>query len=115
MKTEIDISINYEKIGFRIGQRRRELKLKQKELAEMMNISPKYLSNLETGKRHVSLEMLALLCISLNTTYDYFMLGNIRKDIVNNITDNLKVCSEEDKLVIFELSEICSRKNKEYS
>lgn len=112
MNAEMDIKIDYEKVGFRIGQRRRELKLKQKELAEMINISPKYLSNLETGKRHVSIEMLALLCASLNTTYDYFMLGYIRKDIADNITDNLKMCSEDDKKVILALTEICSKKNK---
>lgn len=106
------MSIDYVKVGLRIGQRRRELKLKQKDLAEMINISPKYLSTIETGKRHAGLETIVSLCEVLDTTSDYFLLGNIKQDIDSNIIDNLKMCSEEDKKVIQELINICAFKNE---
>lgn len=106
------MSIDYVKIGLRIGRRRRELKLKQKDLAEMINISPKYLSALETGRRHASLETIAAISEAMNTTYDYFLLGSIKKDIDRNIIDSLKLCSEEDKKVIQQLINICADKNQ---
>lgn len=106
------MKMNYNKIGLRIGQKRRELKLKQKDLAELLNISPKYLSNLETGKKNVTIKMLINLCNVLDETPDYFLLGTIRKDIDSNIIDNLKLCSEYDKAVISELVQICSKRNK---
>lgn len=108
----IQMSIDYGKIGLRIGQRRRELNLKQKDLAEMINISPKYLSAIETGRRHTSLETIVALCEALDTTSDYFLLGNIKKEIDNNIIDNLKLCSEKDKTVIQELIKICANKSQ---
>lgn len=106
----ICMEINYKKIGFRISQKRRERNLKQKDLAELLDISPKYLSNLETGKKNVTIEMLINLCNILGETPDYFLLGTIRKDINSNLTDNLKLCSERDKLIIEELVQICARK-----
>lgn len=104
------MKVNYDKIGLRISQKRRELKLKQKDLAELLDISPKYLSNLETGKKNVTIDMLINLCNALGETPDYFLLGTIRKDIDSNITDGLKLCSEHDKEVISELIQICSHK-----
>ncbi len=105
------MSMDYVKIGFRIAQRRRELNLKQRELAEAIGISSKYLSNIETGKRHANLELIAVLCDALNATPDYFLLGNIKKDVESDIVDNLKLCSQEDKRVIKELVQICASKH----
>lgn len=74
------MDLDYKKIGFRIGERRRELNIKQVELAEAIGISSKYLSNIEKGVKHASVETLFLLSNALNTTTDYFLLGNIRAD-----------------------------------
>lgn len=106
------MDINYEKVGLRIGQRRRELKLKQEDLANALGISSKYLSALETGRRNTTLEMLAAMCQELHATYDYFMLGNIRKDIDSNIMDSLMLCTQEDKEMIISLVNYCAARNK---
>ena len=103
--------LDYEKIGFRIGQRRRELKLKQRQLAEMIGVSYKYISNLETGSRHINLEMIALLCDALEVTPDYFLLGNIRKETNKNISDKIQLCSKEDQEIISQIVEIYATKN----
>ena len=102
------MEINHKDIGFRIGERRRKLNISQKDLAEQIGISSKYLSNIETARRH---ETLSDLCNALGVTPYYFLLGNFKNDTDTNITDNLKLCSEGDKEVIKELVKICAVKN----
>lgn len=46
------------KIGVRIRARRAALKVSQEDLAFRVEISPTYLSQIEAGKRNVSLEVL---------------------------------------------------------
>ncbi|MBE6835467.1 MAG: helix-turn-helix transcriptional regulator [Ruminococcaceae bacterium] len=106
------MGINYVRVGSRISQRRKELKIKQAELADRIGIDYKYLSSLETGRRRTTLEMLASLCQELNTTYDYFLLGNIRKNMEENIMDSLMLCSEADKEMIVEIINFCAERNK---
>lgn len=106
------MEINYKNIGMRIGLRRRELKITQKEIAEKIGVSDKYISNIETGKRNINLEMLSRMCEILYATPDYFLLGNIKKDIDSNIIDCLKLCSPEDKLLVFSIVEKCAERNR---
>ncbi len=106
------MEINYKNIGMRIGLRRRELKITQKEIAEKIGVTDKYISNIETGKRNINLEMLSRMCEILSATPDYFLLGNIKKDIDSNIIDCLKLCSREDKLLVFSIVEKCAERNR---
>lgn len=105
------MQLDYEKIGFRIGQRRRELKLKQHQLAEMIGVSYKYISNFETGARHVNLEMIALLSDALEVTPDYFLLGNIKKEPSKNIVDMIMLCSNEEQEIISKIIEVIATQN----
>ena len=106
------MAVDYEKVGLRINYLRKNAKLKQKELADMINISPKYLSNLETGRKHVNLDLISELCNVFDTTYDYFMLGYIRQNTDENIMDLLKLCSEDDKKVVFEMVRLFAQRNQ---
>lgn len=108
---KIENEIDYNLLGFRIGERRRELNIKQSELAEMLNVSAKYISNIETGKKHLSLDLLAKITIALNASFDYFMNGYIREKPDDNIYEGLMICSEEDKMLIQHIVRYCSNKN----
>lgn len=89
--------IDFNLLGKRISQRRRELGYKQNELAEKADISNNYLSNIETGHSIPSLSTFATICVKLNTTPDNFLLGTIKADnIPQNVIDNLKLCNEDD-------------------
>lgn len=95
------MEINFEILGKRISQRRRELGFKQNQLAEMADISNNYLSNIETGRSVPSLSTFSTLCICLGTTPDNFLLGTIKTDnIPQSIIDNLKLCDEESLALI---------------
>jgi len=55
-----------ERLGHRIARQRRAAGLTQAELAEKVGVQPETISRLETGKRRVSLEILALISESLS-------------------------------------------------
>lgn len=109
---KVETKIDYNLLGFRIGERRRELSIKQSELAEMINVSTKYISNIETGQKHLSLDLLAKITVALNTTFDFFMNGYIRQQPDDNIYDGLMLCSEDDKMLIQHMVRYCSSKNR---
>lgn len=91
------MELDYIRLGKRIAQRRKQLKLKQNVLAEMLGISNNYLSSIECGKEHPSLEIIVNICNTLQVTPDYLLLGNMySNNIPQNITDGLKLCSNED-------------------
>ena len=62
-------------IGKRIAQKREKLHLTQSQLAEMVNISDRHVSSIETGKSPSSLPVFTDIAIVLDTTLDYLVLG----------------------------------------
>ena len=91
------MNINYEEAGKRIRKRRKEMKLRQTELAKAAGISNHYLCNIERGKSIPSLEVFVEICNALRVTPDYLLLGNMRGGKVPmNIMDKIRLCSEED-------------------
>ena len=100
MKTNID----YKGVGYRIGLRRKEMRLKQNELAEAADLSNNYLSNIENGHSIPSLETFVNLCIALKVTPDYLLLGNMRKSNTPlNTLDALKLCDDETLSLICDI------------
>jgi len=80
-------------MGLRIGMRRRELGMKQTELAEQAGVSNNFVSGIETGKSKPTIDTLAKICAALDVTPDYCLLGTMRPDDVpTNIKDNLLLC-----------------------
>ena len=65
MEGVITLNIEYRIIGNRIQQRRKELGLKQYDLAEQLNISNNHLSSIETGREKpvISCKYIALCFI----------------------------------------------------
>ena len=110
----ISMEINFELLGKRIAQRRRELGYKQNYLAELADVSNNYLSNIETGRSIPSLSTFATLCICLGTTPDNFLLGTIKtNNIPQSIIDNLKLCDEDSlELVNDFIDLLITRQNK---
>lgn len=52
--------VDYKKIGVRIAQRRKEIKMKQNTLAEKTNLSNNHISNIENGYSVPSIETFAM-------------------------------------------------------
>lgn len=62
-------------IGIRIRELRESKKLSREALAEKIDISPKFLYEVETGKKGFSAEILCRLSKELSVSCDYIMLG----------------------------------------
>ena len=77
-------------MGIRIATRRKELALTQEQLAEKMGISLQSVSCIELGKKAIRPENLANLCIVLNISADYILLGkrseNQTIDTINKLS-----------------------------
>ena len=91
------MELNYTGLGQRIAQRRIQMGLKQNVLAESIGISNNYLSSIERGKEKPSLEIIVNICNALQVTPDCLLMGNMySNNIPQNVTDGLRLCSEED-------------------
>lgn len=61
--------------GKRISEARRKLGLSQFALSERLDISPKYLSRIETGYQTPSLDIMLLISKSLDESLDNLIFG----------------------------------------
>lgn len=60
-------------LGERVRIRRNMIKLTREKLAEMVNVSPRFLADVEAGKVGVSMETLKALSIALQVSSDYLL------------------------------------------
>lgn len=81
--------INIE-IGDRIKKSREQLKITQEKLAEKVNVSPQYISDLERGVVGVSIPTLKSICVVLGVTSDSLLFG---EDEENDMAKIIKCCS----------------------
>lgn len=110
--TQLNSSTQYIAMGKRIQARRRELRIKQGELAERLNISNNHISSIENGREKPSLDILLKICEELKVTPDYLLLGNIHaNNIPQNIVDGLRLCSKDDIELARQFIEILIHKN----
>lgn len=71
-------------IGQRIRDQREYLGYTREELAELVNITPRFCYDLELGNKGMSVETLCLLSKKLNISTDYILFGT---DTDNNNED----------------------------
>lgn len=100
-------------MGKRIKTRRKELHIKQAELAETLEISNNHMSSIENGKQKPSLDTFIRLCDCLNVTPDYLLLGNMHAyNLPQDILDKLRLCSQEDILLARDFIELLVQRNR---
>lgn len=72
------MALDYLQIGKRIARRRKQLRLTQSKVAELAEISDKYMSNIERAISIPSTEVVMRLALALDTTPDEFLVGTSR-------------------------------------
>lgn len=93
--------INYKEIGNRIRQRRKELKLTQEKLSEILEVSPTYISEIERGTGISSLATITKLSKVLKLDLDYLVFGISDTNIDKTFSKILnKIPKENQKLYI---------------
>lgn len=92
------MSIQYGLIGKRIASRRMQLQMTQAELAEKANLTPKYISKIEsTASRSLSIKSVLQLSKALDVSPGFLLLGTDDDDpsaAYVDVAQMLKLCDE---------------------
>lgn len=88
-------NINNFEIGIRIRQQRELLGLSRERLAEYLDVSAKFVSDIELGIKGMSINTLIKLSYILKITTDYILLGKKEKTDINPLLESYLNCSKE--------------------
>jgi len=97
------LAIDYESIGKRIKHYRTEKRLSQEELAEVISTTHKHISNIETGVKGPSIEMLILIANALDVSADDLLTDNLKHSsspVGTEIHDLLLDCNHDEKAIL---------------
>lgn len=64
-------------MGKRLVSRRKQLRLTQEELAERADMTTQTISTAETGKKALRPENIIKLCVALDISADYLLMGKV--------------------------------------
>ena len=67
--------LNFKEIGARIRLEREKLDLSREKFAEIVNLSPYYIGQIERGDRAMSLDTLVKISSTLHLSVDYLLYG----------------------------------------
>lgn len=81
--------IDYASMGRRIRESRKKKNLTQEQLAEKVNISPTFLSMIETGMKPGSFDTYMRIAIALDVTLDYLSQDIVPKAGINEQVSEL--------------------------
>ena len=100
------MNVDFGIIGKRIKERRKQLHLSQEKLAEMVDKSTVYISNLENGKRGASVESIIMICGTLGLGLDELLVGTVPEgtdEYLDMIASVFQQCTETEKRLISEV------------
>lgn len=89
---------DYGLMGKRVQQARKAKRYTQAEVAEMINMSSKNLSQLERGMTGISLSTLISICKVLDVSADYILFGNKNENQNNAVNIMLSELSEQEQI-----------------
>ena len=94
--------MNYESLGGKIKELRINMDLTQAQVAEALNVTPGYISNVENNRTAMSLRILIYYAKLMNITLDS-LVGRVEPEYENTALDNeliglIKHMSDENKL-----------------
>ena len=87
-------------IGTRIRQSREIANMTQEKLADLINVTVQYVSDLERGKVGASLYTLSNICSALNVSADYLLFGKREPNDISNIIYRLEALSPNQLKVV---------------
>ena len=97
-KKEINV-----KIGARVRQAREQAKMTQERLAERLECSPQFVSDMERGVVGVSLGTLKRLCLTLGVSSDSILFGTESETTLDALADRCRVLSKEQFIILGEI------------
>lgn len=80
-------SIEFDNLGAQVKELRIQMKLTQAEVAEALNVTPGYISNVENNRTAMSLRVLIYYAKLMNISLDS-LIGKIEPEYRKNALDN---------------------------
>lgn len=102
------MSVDFTLIGSRIKAERKAIGKTQEWLAEQIDVSVGYISQVERGITKISLETLAEICAVLNSDMAYLVAGSAKKQneyLKYEISEKFSHLNERDKRLVMNLME----------
>ena len=99
-KKEINIEI-----GARVRQAREQARMTQERLAERLECSPQFVSDMERGVVGVSLSTLKKLCLTLGVSSDSILFGAEPESSFDALADRCRVLSKDQFSILTEIVE----------
>ena len=104
---------NYlQEVGARIKEARLRKHLSQAQLAELLGLTPPYISNIETGKQNMSITALAKISDVLEVSADWILRNNTRDALeitADELRDLLADCSPAERMGIMRVAQETKR------
>ena len=98
------MEIDYKLLGERIQEVRKTRNIKQYGLAESVGLSGPFMSQVENGKKQLSLESFMQIADALDVTADTLLVGNqkeARTEYQSEISEILTDCNLYEKKIIY--------------
>ena len=80
--------MDFKAIGLRVKKCRRDIGLTQEKFAELIDVSPHYIYEIERGSKTMSLDTLDRIITTLNISADYLLYGSLHSKIPSAKNDN---------------------------
>ena len=99
--------VNYREIGDKIRTEREKFGISREKMAELVNLSPFFVGQIERGERKMSISTLINVSECLHISIDYLIFGEVAHDKEDNMLSSLlSKCSEKEAKVIEEITKI---------
>ena len=97
------MALDYESIGKRIKRYRMDKKMSQEDLANKIGTVYKHVSNIETGAKGPSLEMLVMIANALDISADDLLFDQLKhpsSPVGTELYDLLLDCNNDEKAIL---------------
>lgn len=110
------MKINYKLLGKQVATRRNQLSLTQADLAEMIGLSSKHISNIETGKSVPRVPILMQICKKLDISPNFLLFGiddETETEVYLETYQKLKLCSEKQMRLVSGFIDLLLQQNED--
>lgn len=104
--------IDYKVIGSKIKSARGKRDLTQSQLAELLSVSPEYVSRVERSSTHLSLNTLVEIAKHLNVSPGYILEGAMTGDVnyaLGEFADILDGLNSDKKKLLLEIAKVIAK------
>ncbi len=90
-------------MGERIRKKREELNISREQFAEMLDITTKFCSDIESGSRGVSIKSLIAISDCLKLSTDYILFGDVSQTSNQVFIQSINKCPDSKKNFLLDI------------